>query len=360
MAGSAWACDSSRAVRKERSPCLIRTTRRSPRHPGSAGKLAFRTGGGWLAACWLASWRRRCRPQRRCRPRASPPASRSRRSSRHRSDPVVGAWVARKLQPGSVAAMSPPAPDATVQQEATQDEMAGYLDAQPEARRRPYRRPPRGPAGAARRARGRCGAADGGALGARPGRDRPAAAGVRRARPWRRAAVRLGHLGRGRADRDRAGDDAGPAGQGRPDPPAARARPRLVLCRRQHRRFPAVHLAAQPASGRARLSERDAGAAVGRRHRPVPVRTRGAAVPDAADERPDGRTLAVLEFRLRRLVRLRLRHHPAIARPGHEFRQLAAAGLPARIGAAGDRLAPGLAPGLDDGPAASSARCWPC
>ena len=46
----------------------------------------------------------------------------------NRSDPVVGAWVARKLQPAG-AASAAPAPDATVRQETAQDEVTGYLDA---------------------------------------------------------------------------------------------------------------------------------------------------------------------------------------------------------------------------------------
>ena len=46
----------------------------------------------------------------------------------NRSDPVVGAWVARKLQPAGAASTAAPALGATVGQETAQGEVGGYLD----------------------------------------------------------------------------------------------------------------------------------------------------------------------------------------------------------------------------------------
>ena len=85
---------------------------------------------GRLAGCVLACVLATAIPAAAEVPAAGEPtAEQVKAFLQHQSDPVVGAWVERQLQRGSVAAMSPPAPDETVQQEAIQNQMAGFLDA---------------------------------------------------------------------------------------------------------------------------------------------------------------------------------------------------------------------------------------
>ena len=90
----------------------------------AAGRIAMSWLPAWLLACALtAALPAMAQPV----PTPEPTGEQVKAFLENRSDPVVGAWVARKLQPDGTA--SAPAPGATVRQETTQGEVTGYLDA---------------------------------------------------------------------------------------------------------------------------------------------------------------------------------------------------------------------------------------
>ena len=94
-----------------------------------------RRGSGRVAMSWLPAWLLACAltaatpAMAQPAPTPEPTGEQVKAFLENRSDPVVGAWVARKLQPDGAASTAPPALDATVGQDTAQGEVAGYLDA---------------------------------------------------------------------------------------------------------------------------------------------------------------------------------------------------------------------------------------
>src|SRR4051794_17988341 len=98
----------------------------APSSGRASGPVAIHWLPAWLLACALtAAIPAMAQPA----PTPEPTGEQVKAFLENRSDPVVGAWVARKLQPDGAASAAPPAPDATVRQETAQGEVADYLDA---------------------------------------------------------------------------------------------------------------------------------------------------------------------------------------------------------------------------------------
>ena len=87
----------------------------------------------------------------------------------------------------------------------------------------------------------------------------------------------------------------------------------LTFAAGQHRRLPRLLLAGQPPRRGPGLSAGLPGAAGGNDRRAVPVRAAEPPLSRGADGRRRGLALVPLDGGLRRLVRVRLRHHPAAA-----------------------------------------------
>ena len=253
------------------------------------------------------------------------------------ADPVVKTWIAREIHSPAVgASTAAPAPRESVETEVATIFEAGLADLRERVRALAAAVPDLpGELVAAEDAPVRRSGIDRLAAGA------AAARGVRRLRLRLRAGLPARDCGVPRAAHGLTPGYAGRARAGGAGAPALRARHGGDVRRGQYRRLPRLLLAGQPPRRRPGLFAGLPGAAGGNDRRPVPVRAAEPPLSRGADGRRRGLALVPLGGGLRRLVRVRLRHHPAAAplrrrrARGPDHRLSARAG-PARHRAASD------------------------